>query len=161
MAVNSKKKGDGFERKIAKLLSEWWNESFERVPASGGLHWKNDQRVYGDIIPPEGSNFPFTVECKNRESWNMDSLFSGSKEIQLWWDQVSGDCEESGKKPMLIFTRNRRPDYVMIRTEDTTHYHHERDHIQISFFDGENFESVTVMGLVDFLIHTPPNPSLS
>lgn len=116
--TNPKKKGDSFERAIAKKLGEWWGDKFQRTPASGGLHWKKDNRVYGDIVTPEGSDFPFVVECKNRESWNMDALFKGSKEVEKWWVQVTKDAKDTGLKPMLIFTRNNQPDYVALKKED-------------------------------------------
>lgn len=113
MAVNSKAKGDTYERKIAKKLTEWTGLKFERVPASGGLHWKQDNRVYGDIVT-NNPDFPFVIECKCREEWNMDSLINGNKKVEKWWQQVTADAEATGKKPMLIFTRNRQPDYIML-----------------------------------------------
>lgn len=117
MATNGKAKGDNFERKIAKKMTDWTGTKFERVPASGGLHWKQDNRVYGDIICND-PDFPFVIECKNREAWNMDALINGSKEVESWWKQVNRDAGETGKAPMVIFTRNRQPDYVMLRTKD-------------------------------------------
>lgn len=114
MPVNSKAKGDTYERKIAKKLTEWTGLKFERVPASGGLHWKKDNRVYGDIVTND-PDFPFTIECKARESWNMDSLINGSKEVEKWWKQAIADAWATGKEPMVIFTRNRQPDYIMFR----------------------------------------------
>ena len=65
--VNGKAKGGVYERKIAKLMTEWTGVKFERVPASGGLHWKKDNRVYGDIVCNDPT-FPFVVECKNHLS---------------------------------------------------------------------------------------------
>lgn len=115
--TNGKAKGNVFERKIAKIMTEWTGIKFERVPASGGLHWKSDNRVYGDIVcnDPE---FPFVIECKNRQAWNMDSLINGSKEVEKWWKQVTADAEATGKLPMVIFTRNQQPNYIMMRLED-------------------------------------------
>lgn len=111
--VNGKEKGNVFERKIAKIMTEWTGIKFERVPASGGLHWKKDNRVYGDIVcnDPE---FPLVIECKNRQAWSMDALITGSAEVKKWWQQVKGDAEATGKKPVVIFTRNQRPVYVMV-----------------------------------------------
>ena len=39
--TNSKKKGDTFERKIAKELTAWWGHQFNRSPQSGGASWGN------------------------------------------------------------------------------------------------------------------------
>lgn len=116
MAVNSKAKGDTYERKIAKKMTEWTGLKFERVPASGGLHWKEDNRVYGDIVC-NVEDFPFVIELKCRESWNMDSLINGSKEVEKWWKQVTADATATGKEPMVIFTRNRQPDYLMLKVD--------------------------------------------
>jgi len=116
MAINRNRKGSDFERKIAKKMTDWTGLKFERVPASGGLHWASDNRVYGDIVTNE-PDFPFVIEAKCRESWNMDSLINGSKEVGKWWKQVTADAEATGKEPMVIFTRNRQPDYMMLKVE--------------------------------------------
>ncbi len=44
----------------------------------------------------------------------MDSLINGSKKVVAWWKQVKGDAEATGKSPMVIFTRNKQPDYIMV-----------------------------------------------
>ena len=118
MSRMSKTKGSTYERHIAKKLGAWWGEEFQRTPASGGLRWKQDNRVCGDIVTPPGSTFPWVVECKKRENWTMDSLLNGSAEVSKWWKQVTDDAERSGLEPMLIFTRNRQPDYVALKAHD-------------------------------------------
>lgn len=110
----SKSKGARFELETAKNLSKWWGHDFHRVPASGGLHWKGSNNVVGDIVAPIEAGFPFVVECKNREEWTIENLFLNNKEIKNWWAQVVGDAKESGKIPMLIFTRNRAKTFVMM-----------------------------------------------
>lgn len=120
MSRMSKTKGSTYERHIAKKLGAWWGEEFQRTPASGGLRWKQDNRVCGDIVTPPGSTFPWVVECKKRENWTMDSLLNGSAEVSKWWKQVTDDAERSGLEPMLIFTRNRQPDYVAVKDEEDT-----------------------------------------
>lgn len=117
---NGKAIGGAYERYVAKKLSAWWGEEFHRTPASGGLRWKQDNRVCGDIVTPPGSTFPWVVECKKRENWTMDSLLNGSAEVSKWWKQVTDDAERSGLEPMLIFTRNRQPDYVAVKDEEDT-----------------------------------------
>ncbi len=74
MSKKSNTKGSTYERHIAKKLWAWWGEEFQRTPASGGIAMKQDNRVYGDIVTPPGSTFPWVVECKKRENWNMDTL---------------------------------------------------------------------------------------
>ena len=68
---NPKAKGNEFELKISKMLTEWSGQQFHRTPASGALHWSNDKRVVSDIVPPETlSGWPFSIECKKVEGAN-------------------------------------------------------------------------------------------
>lgn len=111
---NGRAKGQGFERVVAKLLTEWWGEEFHRTPASGGLHWKKDNRVSGDIVPPENSNFPFSVECKKVEGWNFEQVLKCTGDVPKWWSQCIKDSKEVDKYPLLIFSKNRSPVYYMV-----------------------------------------------
>ena len=58
--VNSKNKGDTFERKTAKILGDWWGSKFSRTPQSGGAHWLADNNAVGDIVTPPSCRFPFS-----------------------------------------------------------------------------------------------------
>lgn len=111
---HSKTKGSNYELAIAKILTAWWGAPFHRVPASGGLHWNASMNVSGDIITIPEAGFPFVVECKKREEWTLENAFLNNKEIKLWWSQVVGDARETGKIPMLIFSRNRAENFVML-----------------------------------------------
>lgn len=115
----SKTKGSTYERTIAKHLTVWWGATFSRVPASGGLHWHSSMNAFGDIIAPPEAGFPFVIECKKREEWTLDNLFLNNKEIKLWWEQVVHDADESQRVPMLIFSRNRAEDFVMLPYNQT------------------------------------------
>lgn len=116
--INVREKGKGYELKTAKLLSPWWGETFRRTPCSGALKWGTDQGVAGDIVTPEGSLFPFSIECKHREGWSIEQLMKGSAEIESWWSQCVTDSDRVGLKPLVIFHKNFSPNYAMIRTED-------------------------------------------
>jgi hypothetical protein len=118
MPINSKAKGSEFERKVAKLLSKWWKEQFHRTPMSGGLHWKEDNRVAGDIVTPPNSVYPFTTECKKREEWEFEQIIKGTGEVEKWWTQAITDGERVGLKPLLIFSKNFAPSYLMMYCED-------------------------------------------
>lgn len=117
---NSRAKGAGFERVVAKLLTDWWGATFHRTPNSGGLHWKNDTRVSGDIVAPQdgGEDFPFNVECKKVEGWTFEQILKGAGEFYKWWEQCSRDAGEHGKIPLLIFSKNRAPVYYALRDND-------------------------------------------
>jgi hypothetical protein len=112
--INSKAKGSEFERRIAKALGKWFKEDFNRTPASGGLHWKEDNRVAGDIVTPPDSIFPFTVECKKREGWDLDQVLKGTGEVEKWWMQAVGDSERVKLLPFLVFAKNFSPYYLML-----------------------------------------------
>lgn len=112
--VNSRSKGNKFERDIAKLLTSWSDISMKRTPMSGG--WSKT----GDITPvkPEDMvKWPFNVELKKRENWNLVDLITGNNiktSIISWWEQCLSDSSKSGKIPMLIFTKNLDINYCVI-----------------------------------------------
>ncbi|QDP43138.1 hypothetical protein Goe24_01130 [Bacillus phage vB_BsuM-Goe24] len=115
IAKKSKTKGSSYELKIAKLLTSWWGGgNFSRVPASGGLHWGTDQRVAGDIVPPPEAEFPFVIECKKREEWTMDHILLDIGQPKDWWAQVVNDARRVKLVPILIFSRNRAKDFIML-----------------------------------------------
>lgn len=121
MGKKSKQKGHGYERRISNLLTKWWQkkfpeEEFNRVPQSGGLRWKDQEKVGGDIVTPE--LFPYNIECKKRENWTFEQLLKGTGEVLKWWEQSVKDAKRVGKKPMLIFSKNYFPDLVMIEYEE-------------------------------------------
>jgi len=118
--VNSKAKGSAYELKISKVLGNWWGEEFHRTPASGGLRWKEDNRVVGDIVTPPTSVWPWVTELKKRENWEFTHLLKGTGEIESYWEQVCSDAQRSGLKPMLIFSKNFCPDFLMLPIEDFT-----------------------------------------
>lgn len=114
--MNCQQKGKNFERKVAKILTEKLGMEFNRTPQSGGMRWASDNNVYGDIVTPD--DFPFIIECKNRENWNFDQLMKGEcKEFDSWVKQVEEDCSRYNKNnkeklPLIIFTKNRMPIYI-------------------------------------------------
>lgn len=116
-AVNGRNKGAKFERDIAKILSKWWGEEFHRTPASGGLHWQADNRVAGDIVAPVDSDFPFNVECKKQESWNMEQIIKGTGDVVSWWEQCINDAKRVDEIPLLIFSKNHSPIYYMTQAQ--------------------------------------------
>lgn len=120
MAINSRTKGSENERVVAKSLTKWSGYQFNRVPASGGLRWQQDNNVTGDIVPPFELHFPISVECKKVEaSWEIDKLLLKNSEVWDWWKQACRDASrfmvgDRYKEPWLVFTKNRRKYYIMI-----------------------------------------------
>lgn len=109
LGAKSKNKGKGFEREVAKYLSELYEESFIRVPQSGAytggknavrrevLSEGQTRAHKGDIIPPDGWQY-FNCECKNYAGFTFHKLFQ-DQEIPLlesWITQVldAGDPDD-------------------------------------------------------------------
>lgn len=113
---NNKAKGSSFERQVAKKLTNWWggDGDFHRTPASGALHWKDDKRVSGDIVPPENSTFPFSVECKNYDDVTLYQLITNTGKFPKFWSQCTSDAAEFKKVPMLVFKRTRLKPWVVV-----------------------------------------------
>lgn len=109
----SKGKGRSYESHIAKKLSKWWgrDKAFRRTPSSGG--WDRD-RAPCDMVVPDG--FPFDVECKKNEGWELVQLLKSPDKSLLakFWAQAADECRP-GRSPWLIFSRNNQPDFVMMR----------------------------------------------
>ena len=114
--INGKNKGNTFERKVAKILSDWSGQQFNRVPLSGALRWEtNDKRVVSDVVPPPSMKWPFSVECKCVEhDWDFSMLLIGTSTFWKHWEQANGDAQREEMIPMLVFTKNYRNTYVAI-----------------------------------------------
>ncbi len=126
--LNSRAKGKNYERKVGKKLAAWWDipwdnpgKLFHPTPLSGG--WDRE-RAAGDILAP--ADFPFSVECKNRQGWEFRDLIHGRrfqgnstderKSLPLeWMDQA--ERARAGKHPMLVLTRRQWEDYVLLTLE--------------------------------------------
>lgn len=130
----SRNKGARFERMVVTQLSNWWSNGenknvFQRTPRSGA--WKFPE----DIIPPSGC--PFLISCKNREDWNVEKLLylGESHPFNEWWTELHESLNKVFANgtffqsqigiddllkivPMVIFTKNSYPNYVMIRSAD-------------------------------------------
>lgn len=118
----SRDKGSNYERKTAKALSAWWGAEFHRTPGSGSLHWQSENNVAGDIVVAYTAGFPFVVECKHQEGgWTLESVFLNRHNVKTWWQQVVVDSRRVGRIPLLMFTRNRAEDFVMLPYAEDLH----------------------------------------
>lgn len=130
MAINSKQKGNRFERDIANMLSERFSEytgkpqSFRRNADSGSF-WggKNKDRkethdtqfaIYGDLVCP--SEFRFTVECKNYKTAPLLSSIIVGKvgEWDTWLAQAKQDAEQCARDYILIIKYNRTEIFCLL-----------------------------------------------
>ena len=118
---NPKTKGNGFERRVAKILSDWAGVKFMRTPASGAIHNFKDKRVVSDIVAPLSvGNFPFSIECKKVEcSWELSSIIEGtSQTLKDHWKQCVQDAEQENLIPLLVFNKNFREIYAILKQSD-------------------------------------------
>ena len=102
--LNSRSKGVRGERQLAKLLTAWVGTNFARTPGSGAHgHWGVTAKLVGDIIPEDGSQFPFVVECKH---WAKGATYTKkglpSSVLRNAFFQVIRDSEAVQKTPLLF-----------------------------------------------------------
>lgn len=133
MAVNGKNKGNTYERKISKLLSERFEQhtgiktAFFRNANSGAFFGgKNqyrtkthdkDHQEFGDVICPK--NFKFTIECKHYKtapSWKQ-IITQNVKQWDTWIDQASTDSKNANKEFLLVIKYNNVDDFVISSME--------------------------------------------
>jgi len=107
--TTSKSKGNDYERRVAKLLGEWWwGQPFRRTPSSGGwdkLAQDGQVMASGDLIAPPEAKFPFCIECKKRkEHINFFATQSEASDVVFdWWKQCIGDAKAMNQQPLLVF----------------------------------------------------------
>jgi hypothetical protein len=110
--LNSKNKGNTFQRKVAQMFNEHFGtDQFAPTPGSGAFATTHSLpkhlQIYGDLITPQ--NFCFVLECKkgyNNE--NIGSTFSKKSLITEALQQADRDAKKCTKIPMVIFQQDRK-----------------------------------------------------
>jgi hypothetical protein len=131
MPINSKKKGNSFERKIANFFSARFAEhtgkesSFRRNSDSGSYFGGTNQRrmetydldkaEFGDIICPK--NFKFSLECKHYKSSPSFSaiLIEDCKMFDTWIAEAEQDAKNSERLPCIVMKFNNVKESVMVK----------------------------------------------
>ena len=129
MTSPQKAKGSGFEREVAKFLSDLYGESFIRAPGSGAyIGGKNQSRTQvlhegqirsfkGDIVPGESFS-KMNVECKFYANFPFHLLLTGEcKVIDAWLTQLL-DVEDDGDLNILFMKFNRKGRYVAVQKKN-------------------------------------------
>jgi len=133
-SIKSGKKGGRGERIICKSLNERfacllqkhkdWG-GFNRSVGSGnrwgqGVHLSQaaKQTFSGDISCP--TNFKFVIESKSGyNDIDLNSIFDGGqKELDKFFCQVLDDASRSGRKPLLIWRKDRKPTIAFVLSEE-------------------------------------------
>ncbi len=122
---NSKRKGNRVELELAKLLTAHFGRSFSRSVGSGNrwgqvanlpAHAKTT--LTGDICPPEG--FLWVIECKGgyEDKIDLNGALGGCAMLDEFIKQSNDDASRSGRKPLLVWKRSRKPWLALVRITD-------------------------------------------
>ncbi len=134
MAVNSKNKGNTFERKMANHLSERFSDhlgidqGFRRNIDSGSFFGATNQKrmethltenaCFGDIMTP--SSFRFSIECKHYKT--APSFASMVKQefklFDTWIEQARQDAVNAKLQMLVIIKFNGVPEFVVVEGND-------------------------------------------
>ena len=155
MSSPQKNKGSGFEREIAKYLSEKYGESFIRAPGSGAyvggknqsrtevLHEGQIRSFKGDIVP--GQSFTkMNVECKFYADFPFHLLLTGEcKVIDAWIGQLM-DVADPTDLNILFMKFNRKGRYIAVQSKltwvaDNFTYYTSQKHGDWMIFEFESF----------------------
>ena len=155
MPSPQKNKGSGFEREIAKYLSDKYGESFIRAPGSGAyvggknqsrtevLHEGQIRSFKGDIVP--GQSFTkMNVECKFYADFPFHLLLTGEcKVIDAWIGQLM-DVADPTDLNILFMKFNRKGRYIAVQSKltwvaDNFTYYTSKKHGDWMIFEFESF----------------------
>ena len=132
--IKSGKKGKRVELEVVKYLNDRfanllsknndWGK-FSRTVGSGN-RWAQNVHLSkvamdnfsGDLICPD--NFKFIIESKG--GYNEIDLCSafdkGQSELDSFLKQVTSDSDRTGRKPMLLWKKNRKPRLAFLKQVD-------------------------------------------
>jgi hypothetical protein len=155
MSSPQKNKGSGFEREIARYLSEKYSESFIRAPGSGAyvggknqvrkevLHEGQIRSFKGDVVP--GQSFKrMNIECKFYADFPFHLLLTGDcKVIDAWIDQLM-DVADPNDVNLLFMKFNRKGRYVAVQSKltwvsDNFVYYTSKKHGDWTIFEFDSF----------------------
>ena len=132
--IKSGKKGKRVELEVVKDLNIRFSEILSKNPNAGrfsrsvgsGNRWSQNvhlskaaKDVYsGDIVCPE--KFKFTLESKGGyNDIDLCTAFGGGQsELDSFLKQAESDAERCGRKPMLLWKKDRKPRLAFIKTTD-------------------------------------------
>jgi hypothetical protein len=155
MPSPQKAKGSGFEREIAKFLSDTYNESFIRAPGSGAyvggknqsrtefLHEGQIRSFKGDIVPGQSFN-KMNVECKFYADFPFHLLLTGDcKVIDGWLEQLM-DVADPEDVNILFMKFNRKGKYICLQSKltwisDNFIYYTSKKHGDWMIFEFDSF----------------------
>ena len=126
--VNGKAKGNRVELNLCKFLTKHFGEEFSLAPGSGArtsqvalLPEHAKKTLTGDICVPEG--FKWVIECKGgyEDDMHLENILNGDEgmsRLDEFIQQVMKDADYCGRKPIILWKRNRKPWIAMIKSEE-------------------------------------------
>lgn len=129
----SKRKGNSWELKVAKFLSEQHSASFIRAPHSGAyIGGTNSHRkalldssqiksFKGDIVPP-AEWIHFNAEAKSYADFPFHQLYQGSVPILEKWLEQLLEVKDEGDFNVLIMKFNRKGSFIAIQPTPSLSY---------------------------------------
>jgi Holliday junction resolvase len=122
--INGCRKGKTVERNLCKFLTEKFQAEFTRSVGSGNRWGQVELPEYakqvftGDICVPEG--FKWVIESKGgyEDKLDLNNVCDGPiTQLDDFIEQVSRDAEYCGRKPIVLWKRNRKPWIAVVRKE--------------------------------------------
>ena len=123
--VNSRRKGNAFERKMASSLNERFDtKEFARTPGSGAFATTHKNlpehlKIQGDLITPQ--NFKFVIECKSGYTLELDDPFKKNSDLWDFINQAKRDASTANKDWMVIYKKTRRTTLVIVGNSHPVH----------------------------------------
>lgn len=110
--IQSKKKGNRFERVVAKFFTDWSGFNFGRSPQSGSFH--NNRDLGSDLICNDDKHKNrccLSIECKNYQDIRFEHVLLGNKRCKIFsfWEQAFRDAKRTKKFPILCMRYNSMP----------------------------------------------------
>lgn len=68
LGKTNRRKGINYERKVARNMTKYTGDKWNRAPYSGASY------IEGDIVRLN-KEFPYVIECKNRKDITLDKIF--------------------------------------------------------------------------------------
>ena len=137
--INSNKKGKRKELQVVASLNKRFEEILSKFPSwgkfsrtvSSGARWGQNvilpqhakDTFTGDLVCPSGG-FKYVIECKGGyNEVDLCSAFNGKcSQLDNFLSQVQKDSERCGRKPLLLWKKDRKPMLSIIRHEDVKNY---------------------------------------
>lgn len=118
--INSKKKGNSFELKIANLFKKRWGTIAYRTPSSGAYTSRvvskaMKEAAIGDIVIENLEGV--IIECKNYYSLHLSDWFKenpSNESIWSFWKKLDKEAKEFNKIPLLICKEANAPIIVIV-----------------------------------------------